>query len=466
MSHLSPEDEIRIENAAYRILEDIGVKVEDESVYEQLLRAGAKSGSTGQLLHLPKEIVQEALQLCPPSVRIGSRNGPVNEIGVAGGTLFWTGNALHISEGRSRRHLESSDLSMLSRIADSCETISGMVGTSISDYQPAARDFVGFHIMAQHTGKHLRPCIYTPAGSKAIVEMAEVLADGTPLGTNPLVSFGYSVVSPLHWPSATIEIFRNTSGKKIPLMINSEPLGGVTAPVTLAGCLAMGVAEGLSGLVIAQHLEPERPIVFNLGFAHMMDMSTAMPLTGSPENALLHAAGAQLSRHFKLPSASWVSTESMTIDSQAAFEKMMTAMSDAWAGVNIIWGAGNLESTLCMSPEMLIIDDEIAGTSLHYAKGIEVNEEMIALDIMDEVIHKGSFLDTDHTLQHFRTSIRHSNFLTRSKRAKWEELGSKSMEERASERVRDILSKEIEPYLTENQDKELQAIETRFLERI
>lgn len=466
MPHLSSEEIIRIKKAALHILESIGVKVDDEAVFQALLRNGARSGSRGNVVCLPKELVLDSLELCPSSVSLASRHGTLLDVGVEGGTVFWTGNALHFAEGLSRRELLSLDLASLSRVADACNNIHGMVGTSIADYPPPARDFVGFRIMANNTKHHLRPCIYTPRGAKAIIEMAEVLSEGIPLGNNPVVSFGYSIISPLHWSSTSVEVFRNTSGKKIPLMINSEPLGGGTAPVTVVGCLVLGVAEALSGVVIAQLLEPGRPIVFNLGFAHMMDMSTAMPLTGSPENALLHSAGAEISQHFQLPSASWMSTESMTVDSQAAFEKMMTAMADAEGGVNIIWGAGNLESTLCMSHEMLIIDNEIAGAALHYARGIRVDDERMALDVMENVLHKGSFLETDHTMRHFREEIRHSRFLTRTKRALWEEKGSCSMEVRAAERVREILSREMEPYLTEKQDNELQAIENHYLESV
>ena len=120
------------------------------------------------------------------------------------------------------------------------------------------------------------------------MEMAQVLA-GAPLGERPVVSFGYSIVSPLHWSSTGMGVFRNTSGHRVPLMINSEPMGGGTAPVTLAGCLVLANADALSGLVIAQLLERGRPVIFNLGFAHVLDMSSGLALTGAPENALLQA---------------------------------------------------------------------------------------------------------------------------------------------------------------------------------
>ncbi len=140
--------------------------------------------------------------------------------------------------------------------------------------------------------------------------------------------------------------------------------------MTLAGCLVIGDADTLSGLVINQLLEPGRPCFYNIGFAHVLDMASAIALTGAPENALLQAAGADLAKFHGLPCASWMSTESMLADAQNAFEKMITGLADAAAGVNFIWGAGNLESTLAMSPEALVTDDEIAGYFLRFHTGI------------------------------------------------------------------------------------------------
>ena len=75
--------------------------------------------------------------------------------------------------------------------------------------------------------------------------------------------------------------FRESCGHGVPMMVNAEPAGGVTAPATLAGELVVGNAEALSGVVICQLLKPGRPLVFNMGFAHVMDMQTTIMRTGA-----------------------------------------------------------------------------------------------------------------------------------------------------------------------------------------
>lgn len=448
----------RIYEAALKMLRDAGVRVDDPAIVQSMQEAGA-TVAQGDVVHIPANLVEWALRQAPRKVRIADRNGNLWELGREGSTLVLTGNALYVTHGRVRRELTSSDMAELARLVDACKNIHGMVGTSIADYPPQCRDFVGFRIMAENTGKHLRPCIYTPQGSRLVVEMAQVLAGGAPLGEKPIVSTGFSILSPLHWTSLALGVFKETAGFGVPVMINSEPLGGVTAPVTLAGCLVIGEADTLSGLVINQLLEPGRPCFHNIGFAHVFDMASTIALTAAPESTLLQVGGADLARFHGLPSASWMSTEAMALDSQAAFEKMMSGLAHALAGVNLIWGAGNLESTLAMSPEALVTDDEIAGYFLRVQRGFEVDAEGLALDTIRQVGLSGDFLTTPHTLTHHRQVLSRARLATRCRRPDWEARGARTLEETANEKVRAILAAEPKIYVDRNQQAELKHIE-------
>jgi trimethylamine--corrinoid protein Co-methyltransferase len=455
---LDKQDCLRIHQAAREVLREVGVRVDDPAIVRLLEEAGATSAGAN-VVRIPERLVEWALGQCPRTARIADRRGNLWELGAGGPTLVLTGNALYINRGRQRANLESADLAEIARVVDACPNIHGMVGTSIADHPPRCRDFAGFRIMARNTSKHLRPCLYSPRGGRLVMEMAQVLSDGTPLRERPIVSTGFSILSPLHWTSLALDVFRETAGLGVPVMINSEPLGGATAPVTLAGCLVVGDADTLSGLVINQLLEPGRPCIYNIGFAHVLDMSSAIALTGSPENALLQAAGADLARFHGLPCAAWMSTESMVPDSQAAFEKMMTGMAHAAAGVNFIWGAGNLESTLAMSPEALIADDEIAGYFLRFQRGIPVDDEGLALEEIKRVGLSGDYLTSPHTLAHYRQVLSRARLATRNRRATWEARGARTFEESVEERLRAIRQSEPASYLDARQEAELARIE-------
>jgi trimethylamine--corrinoid protein Co-methyltransferase len=444
----------RIHSGALEVLRDVGVRVDDPDVVALLQEAGA-TVTDENVVHIPDTLVEWAVGKAPKSVRMADRAGHLWELQAGGPTMVFTGNALYITRGRVRGDLKAADLAELARVVDACDNIHGMVGTAVVDYPAYSRDFVGFRIMARHTTKHLRPCVYTPRGGRLVVEMAQVLLGGIPLRERPIVSTGFSILSPLHWSELALGVFKETAGFGVPATINSEPLAGATAPVTLGGCLIIGDADVLSGLVINQLLEPGRPCFYNIGFAHVIDMASAIALTGAPENGLLQAAGADLAQFHGLPSASWMSTESMVADSQAAFEKMLTGLAHAQAGVNLVWGAGNLESTLAMSPEALVMDDEIAGYFLRFQRGVPVDEESVALDLIKEVGAAGDFLTTGHTLRHYKSELSHAKLAVRNRRAVWEARGARTFEEAVRDRVEEILGAELRSYLDAAQEAEL-----------
>lgn len=466
---LSEKDRSRIHAAGKRILVETGVRVHDRTVYELLLAAGAGPDSADpDRIYIPEEMIERYMELCPRQFEVKNRKSQTTLVSNGSTPLYYTSNATHYVRGTSKHAVEIGEKEFVDfiKVIDSLDNIHGMVGTSIKEYQPRYRDFAGFRLMAMHTFKHLRPCIYTPSGAEAIIEMADVILDGKPLRDNMFFTLGYSIVSPLTWSATALQLFYRTRGYGIPMMINSEPMAGGTSPVTLAGSLALADAEVISGIVINQVLEPGRPCLYNAGFAHVLDMMTAMVLTGAPENALLQAAGAEMAEYHGLPCASWALSDSVMLDGQASYEKMITLLAHTMANVNMVWGMGNIETSKTISPEAAVIDNEIAGGCMRFARGIAVEDEHIAFDVIKKTVFNGTFLDTDHTLEHFREEIRHSTLPNRRNRALWEQKGSKSIEEKAADIVDGIINSRCETYLTGVQMEKLRKIEEKWVERI
>jgi len=372
---LSEKEKAEIHATGLRILEEIGIRVMNPAICKMLLDSGGEPDKADPArVYLPGSMVSKYLALCPRQFTIRDRRGRESIMKSGGPSLFYTGNATRYFRGNGKNPVELgvNEFVDFVRVADTLEHIGGIVGTSLKEYPPACRDFAGFRIAAQHTAKHLRPCIYTPPGADAILEMSDVILDGKPLRENMFFTLGYSIVSPLTWTDTALDLFYRTRGHGIPIMINSEPMAGGTSPVTLAGSLAMADAEVLSGIIINQVIEPGRPCIYNSGFAHVFDMMTTLVLTGSPENALLQAAGAEMAQYHGFPSASWALTDSVMLDSQASYEKLMTALIHRLSGVNMVWGIGNLETSKAISPEAAVIDNEIIGNCLRFADRFKV----------------------------------------------------------------------------------------------
>lgn len=465
MTCLGREDIEFIHERSLTLLEKVGVRVQYEPVRQLLVEHGARvAPADDRRILIPRALVEDALRTSPREVRIGDRRGagPVT-LGPETRPQFWTGNALYYADGKQRCALSSDDFVNFVRVVDTLDAVDGVVGTSLDDYPSTVRDFVGFRLMAENSRKHLRPCIYTPKGAALIVEMGQVLAGGVSLRDNPIVSLGYSIVSPLQWSATALELFEVTSGHGIPLMINSEPLAGGTTPVTLAGCLVVANADALSGVVIVQLLEQGRPVIFNLGFAHVLDMATGVALTGAPECALLQGAGGEIAAFHGLPSAGWMSTEAFSPDPQAAYEKMLMGLSHLHGGVDIVWGVGNLETTLAISPVQAVIDNEVGAAIKRIAAGITVNDETLATELVETASLSGNFLTTEHTRRHFRRELWHRRLLNRTKREVWEERGALDLLEHAHQTVEDIRSRPTELWVGYDQRRELLAIQERGL---
>lgn len=466
MNLLTSEQIGEIHDASLEVLETVGVKVDHAGVFEKLCNAGAEGDADGVTVRCPRELVAECLKKAPRNICLGDRRGGQTYVGADGGTVFWGGNALYIARGRNHREMTTSDLAEFTRLLDGLERVHGVVGTSLADYPPLVRDFVGFRILAENSRKHLRPVIFSPDGPLAILEMAEVLSGGAPLRNEPIVSFGYSIVSPLHWTGAALELFLRTSGHGLPTMVNAEPMGGGTAPVTLAGLLAQANAEALSGIVILQILEPGRPSVLNLGFAHMLDMRSAVATSGRIQDALIAAGGAEIARHHGLPSASWMSSDNSICDEQSTLEKSTAGMLHALAGVNIIWGIGQLETELTLSHEQAVMDNELAGFLLRAQRGIEVTPETIALEVIRRCAQSGDFLADEHTLSHFRVEQTESDLTRPQRREDWLATGGLTLGERASREVEEILAAPREPSVTPDESARLRDIERKWISRL
>jgi trimethylamine--corrinoid protein Co-methyltransferase len=310
---------------------------------------------------------------------------------------------------------------------------------------------VGLRHIAESGRKHARALCFTPRGMEAMARMK-------PVFPGAWFSVGFTAHGPLRWTHLALDIFLKGAGHRIPATINGEPMAGVTAPVTPAGAIAVGNAEILAGIVVNQVLEPGRPVIYNLGLGHVFDMRYATVVTGGPESAFFADASAALGRFYNLPSASWVSTDSVHEDEQAAAEKMFGFASHTAAGVSLIWGLGQLESQMTLSLAQLVIDDELVSYVRRFRRGFEVTDEEFALDLIRETGIGGSYLESDHTLTRHRDALFSTTLLNRRVRAN----ADAPLPEVACRRALAIIEQDVEPKIGAAESAELRRIEESF----
>jgi trimethylamine--corrinoid protein Co-methyltransferase len=116
--------------------------------------------------------------------------------------------------------------------------------------------------------------------------------------------------------------------------------------------------------------------------------------------------------------------------------------------------AGMLESMAAVAYEQYVIDDEIIGSCMKTLKGITVDAEHLALEVIDQVGPGGNFMTTEHTMQHLRSEYFQGNGVTdRKNREQWEEDGSQDARDRAREIVKTILSCKEKSYIPKEIDR-------------
>lgn len=460
---LSVDDVTRIADAAFEILETVGFIADNPRALDLLHDAGCAVDRGTKRVRMPREVAERLIATCPETIRLGDSAGRVVEVGADRPSVFWSGNALNLLEAGDLRPIDRAGLAQLVRVLDGLPGVQGVVGTSVADVPPGAMGVASMRILAENTTKHLRPVAFTAAETDGFHAIAEVLLDGRSYADCPLYSVGFSVTSPLHWTSKALTVFERTSGRGVPVTVNGEPMAGGTSPVTLAGTLVSATAEVLSGAAIVQLFEPGRPTFFNVGFAHVMDMRTAVALSAGPECALIQAAGADLADHFGMPSVSWVSSEAMLADAQAAYEHTLSIAAHLMAGVSVIWGVGQLEAQRALSAELAVVDDEIIAGVRRLVGGLTVTAETLALDAIREVVLEGGdFLSHPHTLAHFRETLAVGRLSNRLRYSDWSAAGGLSQADRARARAAQLAAQPVE-HLSEAQRAELLRIEDAFI---
>ena len=434
-----------IHNGSMHIFEKVGVEVHSQRALEIFKAKGARVDFETQRVKVPRSMVEDAIDVAPSSVRLcgrEERNDLILEdkrvyLGTGGTAL----NVLDLETGQ-KRPSTLEDVRRTARLVDALEHIDFFVLPVYPHELPTeAVDLNRFYAGLSNTTKHVMGGVYTIQGVRDVIAAAEEIAGGPDaLRKRPIISMITCVMSPLKMDETYTELLMEVASQGIPLVCPTEPLCGATAPVTLAGNLTLLNVETLSGLILTQLIRPRTPVLYG-SVGSIVDMRTMAYLTGAVEMGLLNAGAAQLAQYYGIPMyATAGMSDSKFPDVQAGYEKAMTAIMVALAGANYIHdAAGLLEFAMTVSYEQYVIDNEILGMVKRALKGIEVNEETLALDVIERVGPAGNFLAEEHTVQHMRNEFFFPTLSDRSRREIWEKNGAKDAYQRAREMAIAIL---------------------------
>jgi len=462
ISFLSEGEIEAIHDASLRVLEKTGIKVMSKLALDILKKAGAKVDYETGHVSIPRNIVEEALKIAPKTITYGARNPKYDFVlnkqethfCAEGGSPF-----LFDWETGKRRYSTSEDIAKFVRIADYLDHFDLIwpLGTS-SDVPAPVRYIVDMYTGLRNSEKHFEGDSTTGKEAQYQIEIAAAIVGGREeLKERPIFSHVICTLSPLCYDKGMTEASIELGRAGIPVVIYPMPTTGGTGPATLAGTVVVNNAEFLGGLVIQEFASPGAPVVYAAGVG-TIDFKTGSN-TRTPDKSLMHLALNQVAHYYDLPSEILVtgSTAAKVLDTQAGYEQAITILTHTLAAPDIAIGMGGLEGALMTSAEALVIDNEIIDYALRFVEGFEVNDDTLAVDIIDKVGPGGIFLGEKHTVQHFRERWM-SRLSDISSYETWEKQGSRSIDEVAREKVREILATHKVTPLPEDVEKEVGRI--------
>jgi len=413
----------KIADAALEILEKSGMAVYSKTAFSALVAAGAGADERTRRVRFPRRMIEDAVASNPSSVTLYSRDGE-NDVVLEGTRVHYGtgGTALYVldPDTGNRRDAEVRDVILNARMVDALRNVH-LHTINVFPHDVANTDDIDvnrfFHSL-NHTAKHVMGGVYSLAGCKKVVEMARIIAGSAEaLRQRPFVSFITLIISPFKIDDDYGEMACYLASQGLPVAVPTEPICGTTSPITLAGNVLTHVAETLGGIAMIQAIRKGGPGICG-SVGSIPDLRTMDHLGGPIERAMINAAVAQVAQHFRLPLYSTGgTTDAKAVNIQAAYESAMSSLLVAMSGANYIHdAAGLMEADLTVSYEKLVIDNEILGMCQRVLRGIEVNDDTLAADLIIEKGPGRDFLVEKHTIDHMRGEFFMPELANRRKR--------------------------------------------------
>lgn len=442
---LSDDQLQEIFESVLHVLEYTGLEVHHEESVSILKEAGA--WVDGKRVRLPSHMVRRALELAPRSFTVYARDGnPEHNIHIGPGRAHYgpgptCPNFIDV-ETMERRPYVKSDVPLVAKIVDAlpnidfCESL-GTVNDVHHDLG-ATYEFAG---MFPNTSKPIVAWSYDKYDSEEIHKIAVAEAGGQEaFKLRPNYIHYCEPLSPLVSTQDALDKLIFAANHRVPLIFTPCPIAGGTAPITAAGIIIQAAAESWMGLTIAQTLQPGLPF-FMGGVLSVMDMSNMILAYGAPELSLFMAGITELAHYVGLPL--WQTggcTDSKSLDEQAAIEGSLSVFFSALTGGDLCHDVGYTESAMTGSVFQLAMMDEAIGYSRRITRGIEVNEDTLAVDVIHNVGPNGHYLREQHTRDYYKTEFFYPNLCDRRNYEEWEMMGKQTMSDRVIARVQDILA--------------------------
>jgi len=460
---LKDNDIEMIDDTVFKILEEVGFADATEHCIETCQAIGAiyEDGR----IKFPRAVVEDAMEKCCRNLTLFGQD-PKHDLELSGSKVHFStaGAAVMVADPMKNEYRESQaqDLYDMARIADQCDNIHMFQRTcvlrDITDNR--AMDINTTYNAVMGTTKHVGASWTEAEHLEATLKMLHIIAGGEDKWRErPFVSISCChVVPPMKFTEEALGCIKVAVEGGMPVLLLSAGQSGATAPACLAGAVAQAWAECLGGLVYVNAIKPGAPAILGT-WPFVSDLRTGAMSGGSPEQAILSSACAQMGNYYGLPTGTACGmSDSKFPDFQGGAERAYTTACAATSGANIVYeSAGMYASLLSACPESMLIDNDILGAALRITRGLEVNETTLSFDVLKDVClnNKGHYLGASQTLEVMQTEYIFPDFGDRLSPNEWEEQGKPVLLEKAVAKKQEILNNYFPSHISDEIDREI-----------
>jgi len=374
-------------------------------------------------------------------------------------STFGTGSdCLNILDHRTgkRRKASLQDVVDGTRVANAMPHIDFIMSMFLPNEVPVAADVRQMEVMLMYSTKPICFVTYEWEGTTEIIEMLEVAVGGAEqLRNKPTAILYLNPTSGFRHNETALRKLMFAAERHLPIVYLPDVQRGFTCPITYAGGMACANAGQLVGLLLAQLVNEGAPIILNAAVPSTIDMKTMILPYVEPAGK---AYALEMNFYYNLPAFSTGGcSDSKLLDEQAIMEATLSLLYATLRGGNMIHDIGYMESGLTGSLELVAICDENVSWIKASMKGLEINEETLALDLIHEHALNGDFLGSEHTVRHVREGWQ-PRLVDRHNYEQWMARGGMSMRERANAKIDQILNTEPRCILPREMEKRIGRI--------
>jgi trimethylamine--corrinoid protein Co-methyltransferase len=462
LSLLEPPLIERILREAFTLISERGVTVQAQPATEVLSSAGAHVENG--IAHIPEALARRAIETVPRTFSLYNRAGEPAVIYGGNNVQFDPGSScVHVLDTDTLEHrmTKTADLVRLVQVAEMLPQYAAQSTAVVcNEVAKDMGDLYRLFVVLEYSDKPIVTGAFSPHTVPIMIEMLAADSGGhAALRAKPRAIFDVCPSPPLHWSEFAAQNLVDLARAWVPAEIISVPLAGAASPVTLAGTIVQHAAECISGITIHQLAQPGAPVVWG-GAPAIFDMRSGITPMGAMETCMLNVCCAQIGKSLCLPTHGYLlGSDAKTIDAQAGQESGIAAVMGALGGINMISGAGMLDSLACQSPEKLVLDSESIAMAQRLLQGVQARTETLALAMFANAGAAGDFLKLPETRRLFRQE-QHipTKVIDRSSLHTWEQTGKKDVVGRAKDKVSELIARYKRPELRAAVDRALRSI--------